>query len=170
VKRLVELHGGGVHAVSAGLNQGSEFIVRLPLLVETERAQEAREERDGRAPPSPRRVLVVDDNMDASQSLGKLLELAGHEVRVAHDGPAALDLAQVYRPDAVLLDIGLPQLDGYEVARRLRQQPATEHTLLIALTGYGHEEDRHRSREAGFNYHLVKPVDANAIQQPLGNP
>ena len=168
VRRLVELHGGSVHAVSGGLNQGSEFIVRLPLLLETEPAEETREQRNGRAAPSPRRrVLVVDDNRDASESLARLLDLAGYDVRVAYDGPAALELAQLYRPDAVLLDIGLPQLDGYEVARRLREQPATEHVLLIALTGYGHEQDRCRSREAGFDHHLVKPVDPNAIQQLL---
>jgi two-component system CheB/CheR fusion protein len=135
------------------------------------RSLQTLEDANGRAAtPLPRRVLVVDDNVDASLSLAKLLELAGHEVRVAHDGPTAIDLAQVYRPDIVLLDIGLPQLDGYEVARRLRQQPAMERALLIALTGYGNDEDHRRSREAGFDHHLVKPVDPAAIQQLLALP
>src|SRR5262249_36760075 len=127
-------------------------------------------EADQRAPALGHRVLVGDDNMDACQSLAKLLELAGHEVRIAHDGQAALDLARVYRPEVVLLDIGLPQLDGYEVARRLREQPATEHALLIALTGYGQAEDRRRSQEAGFNAHLLKPLDLDELQQLLARP
>jgi signal transduction histidine kinase/ActR/RegA family two-component response regulator len=170
VRRLVELHGGSVQATSGGANQGSEFVIRLPLLLETERAPGTWEEENGLAARPRRRILVVDDNMDASQSLAKLLELTGHEARVAHDGATALDVAQVYRPDVVLLDIGLPQIDGYEVARRLREQPGTEHALLVALTGYGHEEDRRRTREAGFDHHLVKPVDPNAIQQLLALP
>src|SRR5207249_1563474 len=129
---------------------------------------------NGRSVPSPpRRILVVDDTVDAAESLAKLLELTGHDVRTARDGPAALEAARIYRPEVVLLDIGLPGMDGYEVARRLRKQPATEHVRLVALTGYGQAEDRRRSREAGFDHHLVKPVDPAALEgllTSLGEP
>jgi CheY-like chemotaxis protein len=113
----------------------------------------------GAVPGERRRVLVVDDNHDAADTLALLLELMGHEVRTAHDGLKALDVAEELRPDVVLLDIGLPQLNGYEVARRLRQQPWSRQTLLVALTGWGQAEDQLRSTEAGFDRHLVKPVD-----------
>jgi two-component system CheB/CheR fusion protein len=110
-------------------------------------------------------VLVVDDNTDAAESLAMLLGISGHEVRVVHTGPDALEVAEDFRPEVVLLDIGLPGLDGYGVARRLRERPATRDVLLIAVSGYGQEEDRRRSREAGFNYHLIKPVDFSDLQQ-----
>jgi CheY-like chemotaxis protein len=169
VKSLVELHGGSVQAFSDGPNRGSEFVVRLPLVADTQHPEETREEANSQPARSPpRRILLVDDNADAAESLGKLLELTGHEVRIAHDGPAALEAARTFRPEVALLDIGLPGMDGYEVARRLREQPATQRTLLVALTGWGQAEDRRRSREAGFDHHLTKPADPEALQELLG--
>jgi PAS domain S-box-containing protein len=157
VKALVEMHGGSARAFSGGPGQGSEFVVRLPLLPERRQRREAREEGRGAAPPS-RRVLVIDDNVDAAESLALLLRVSGHEVRTAHDGPAGLEAALAFRPEVVLLDIGLPGMNGYEVARRLRAAAELREVLLVALTGYGQEEDRRRSREAGFDRHLVKPA------------
>jgi CheY-like chemotaxis protein len=113
--------------------------------------------------PGPRRVLVVDDNHDAADSLGTLLKFLGADARVAYDGPSALDAMRTYRPAIVLLDIGMPGMDGHEVAARVRQDPDLKDVLLIALTGWGQEEDRRRSRAAGFDHHLVKPVDADAL-------
>jgi two-component system CheB/CheR fusion protein len=164
VRRLVEMHGGTVMARSAGPGQGSEFTVRLPTLSETPDP-----ERTEQAGPPPltatrRRVLVVDDNVDAAESLALLVRLWGHEARVAHNGPEALRTAEEYHPEVVVLDIGLPGLNGYEVARRLRQQPGLEKTVLAAVTGYGQEEDRRRSTAAGFDHHLTKPVDPEALQ------
>ncbi len=166
VHRLIEMHGGRVAAVSAGPNQGSEFVVRLPVL---SRQPAARASTNG-APESAaaaRRILIVDDNVDGAESLCLMLQLAGHEVRTVHDGTAALEVAPAFRPDAVLLDIGLPGMNGYEVARRLREQPELAGTLLVALTGYGQEEDRQRCRDAGFQHHLVKPVDPPVLMRLL---
>jgi signal transduction histidine kinase/CheY-like chemotaxis protein len=164
VRSLVELHGGSIAAASAGPGQGSEFTLRLPALPEArpERAFvfEAGQPREGRA----LRVLVVDDNVDAAQSLAVLLNLWGHEVCTAHDGAAALEAAQAWQPEVVLLDIGLPGMDGYEVARRLRAAQGPARPLLVALTGYAQEEDRRRSREAGFDRHLVKPADPETLE------
>ncbi|HMC87925.1 MAG TPA: response regulator, partial [Gemmataceae bacterium] len=147
VRRLVEMHGGSVEAHSAGINQGSEFIVRLPVLKQEQTPSIA---GNGSVParligPS-QRVLIVDDNVDSAESLAVLLRQSGHEVRTTHDGPSALDLTSSYRPEVVLLDIGLPGMDGYEVARRLKQQPGMQAVSLAAVTGYGQEEDRRRSR------------------------
>jgi signal transduction histidine kinase/DNA-binding response OmpR family regulator len=164
VRRLVEMHSGRVQVFSAGPGRGSEFVVRLPALVGGRRPPPTGNgvvsslARSGRA-----RVLVVDDNRDAADSLALLLRLAGHEVCVAHDGPTAVALAADFGPQLVLLDIGLPGMDGYAVARRLRAQPNAHKTLLVALTGYGQEEDVRRSREAGFDHHLVKPADPEAL-------
>jgi signal transduction histidine kinase/DNA-binding response OmpR family regulator len=170
VKRLVELHAGRVQALSAGPNQGSEFVVRLPALPREEGGGRRDESDNGIVhpssllpPPSAKRVLVVDDNVDGADSLAVLLRLGGHEVRVCHDGPAALALADEFRPDLVLLDIGLPGMDGYEVARRLRELPGLDKVPLVALSGYGQEEDVRRSRQAGFDRHLVKPADPAAL-------
>jgi PAS domain S-box-containing protein len=167
VHRLVEMHGGTVAAHSAGQGQGSEFVVRLPLLP-TE-AQEEPAQTDGpvTAASLPRRILVVDDNVDAAESLALLLRMSRHVVQVAHNGPAALDAAARYPPDLVFLDIGLPGMNGYEVAQRLRQVPALERVVLVAVTGYGQEEDRRRSQEAGFDHHLVKPVELGLMEPIL---
>ncbi|HEX5273590.1 MAG TPA: response regulator [Gemmataceae bacterium] len=174
VRQLVEMHGGRVEAHSEGPGRGSEFVVRLPLLKEEPRP--AAEKLNGSpgaaraAPGKSRKVLVVDDNRDAAESLGLLLEVSGHQVCVCHDGASALRAAGDYGPDAVLLDIGLPGMDGYEIARRLRADPATRGALLIALTGYGQVEDQQRAREAGFDYHLIKPADLEALTGLLASP
>jgi PAS domain S-box-containing protein len=171
VRTLVEMHGGTVQAFSEGPARGSEFVVRLPLLAEPLLGGQARAgTREERQAASARRVLVVDDNQDTALSLGLLLQLQGHEVFAAHDGPGALQAAQDYRPDAVLLDIGLPGMDGYEVARRIRLLPELERVLLVAMTGYGQEEDKRRSQAAGFNAHLVKPADLDALKVLLTRP
>jgi len=166
VHRLVEMHGGTVVAYSA-LGQGSEFVVRLPMMV-SPTSQPPSPPKETAEPTGPSLlVLVVDDNVDAAQSLAMLLKVSGHQVRMAHTGPTALQEALDYRPNAVLLDIGLPGMDGYEVAKRIRQQPALQNVVLVAMTGYGQETDRHRSREVGFNAHLVKPADFGKVQQIL---
>jgi PAS domain S-box-containing protein len=170
VKSLVETHHGTVEAHSPGLGQGSEFVVRLPLttLKHEEPGESETGEQSQRATSSSgRRLLLVDDNKDVADSLAMLLRLQGHEVRVAYDGSAALELVKDYRPDIVFLDIGMPGLDGYEVARRLRRQPGLENVRLAALTGYGQEEDRRLSREAAIDHHLVKPVNPEALQALL---
>jgi two-component system CheB/CheR fusion protein len=164
VKRLVELHGGRVRAVSRGLGKGSEFVVRLPVLGTPPPPGPAASVKPVRAGS---RILVVDDNADAAGTLALLLQVKGHEVSTAHDGPTALELARAYHPGVVFLDIGLPGMDGYEVARRLRGQPDCPPCLLIALTGYGRDEDRRRGAEAGFDHYLVKPVDPEELQMLL---
>jgi PAS domain S-box-containing protein len=160
VKRLIEMHGGSVQATSAGIDQGSEFVVRLPITAE--QAAAAAATRDADAAPEARgarRILVVDDNRDAAASLATLLQITGHEVFTAHDGPTALEEIERLRPDAVLLDIGLPRVNGYEVSRRVRENSWSGAIALIALTGWGQEEDRRKSSESGFDGHLVKPVE-----------
>ena len=173
VKSLVEIHGGTVEAHSAGLGRGSEFVVRLPLMTLAHEEPGERENGDQpqrAASPPGQRLLVVDDNMDAADSLAILLRLRGHEVRVAYDGSSALELVKGYRPDLVFLDIGMPGMDGYELARRLRRQPGLEQVRLAALTGYGQEEDRRLSREATIDHHLVKPVEPEALEALLASP
>jgi CheY-like chemotaxis protein len=161
------MHGGTVEAQSAGPGKGSEFIVRLPVLSSpTGRSQILSKEGDERS-GSGWRVLVVDDNVDSADSIAMLLQVSGHEVRVAYSGQDALDMAGKYQPDILLLDIGLPGMDGYEVARRLRKHPELKEVKLIAVTGYGQDADRLQSQEAGFDYHLVKPVDAQKLQDLL---
>jgi CheY-like chemotaxis protein len=166
VKNLVEMHHGTVEAHSAGLGQGSEFVVRVPLAAPGNDNGAAREvAQASEAPPaSGYRVLVVDDHRDAADSLAMLLKLQGHEVRVAYSGAAALEMTATYVPDVVFLDIGMPKMDGYEVARRLRQRPGLEHVVLVALTGWGQAEDRRRTAQAGFNHHLVKPPEPQALE------
>jgi PAS domain S-box-containing protein len=165
VKRLAELHGGSVSAFSAGPGRGSEFTVRLPGAAGGP-APSAAPEAAGAAAPG-RRVLVVDDNVDAADTLALLLRLAGHEVRVAYDGPSALGLAAEFRPQVVLLDLGMPVMDGYEVARRLRRQPGLGGVVLVALTGWGQEEERRLSRAAGIDHHLVKPIEPEKLHEVL---
>jgi CheY-like chemotaxis protein len=169
VKSLVEMHGGTVVAHSDGPGHGSEFVVRLPLLPTPQAADAGRAERPGDRAASPRRVLVVDDNADGADSLSLLLRVGGHDVRTAYDGPTALQVAVGFRPEVVLLDIGLPRMDGYEVARRLRGHAGLENVMLVALTGYGQDEDRRRSADAGFDSHLVKPADPVALQALLSS-
>jgi CheY-like chemotaxis protein len=164
VRNLVELHGGNVEARSAGPGQGSEFIVRLPLLRREARAAQAPKAPSGR--DTLRRIVLIDDNVDAAESLAMLLRLKGHEVHIAYDGPAGVALAQKTGPDCVLVDIGLPGIDGYEVAKRLRAQEGGR-ALLIALTGYGQSEDRLKSGQAGFDHHLVKPVAQDVLDDVL---
>lgn len=161
VKRLVELHDGEVHAASEGQDRGSRFEVRLPLAAGAEAAAPVPEADAGE--PGRLKVLVVDDNEDAAESLQMVLEMQGHQVLVAHDGRKALEIAARERPDLVLLDIGLPGLDGYEVAARMRQDPATSRARLVALTGYGHDDARRRALEAGFDAHFAKPVAVGAL-------
>jgi PAS domain S-box-containing protein len=170
VQRLAELHGGSVTAASAGLDLGSEFTVRLPLLP----AGHVADALTGDSTPagSPEeipqlRILVVDDNIDSAESLAVLLRLSGHEVATVACGTDALTYAVDFQPKVVILDIGLPDIDGYEVARRLREMPEMRHAKLVAVTGYGQDEDRKHSRMAGFDYHFLKPVDFDAISEVL---
>jgi PAS domain S-box-containing protein len=163
VQRLVRLHGGTIEAHSAGLDQGSEFIIRLA-------ASDAlgAEAVPGKQPivrTTPRRVLVVDDNQDAANALKLLLEVDGHEVRVANDGVSGLALAREYKPDYLLLDIGLPRLNGYDIAARVRGDPLLKDTTIVAITGYGQLHDRARTAAVGFDYHLTKPVEFSALQE-----
>jgi PAS domain S-box-containing protein len=165
VRRLVELHGGRVEARSAGYGQGAEFLVRLPAPHSQEpRRADAGEVSAAEPQAGTRaRVLLVEDNVDAADALAMLLEVLGHSVEVAHDGPEALEAVQRAHPDVVLVDIGLPSMDGFEVARRLRAAQ-TGNLLLVALTGYGRDEDRERTRAAGFDFHLTKPVEKDALE------
>jgi signal transduction histidine kinase len=169
VRRLVEMHGGTVSAASAGIGQGSEFTVRLPLVSDVQ----YKTVEPARAEPQPLcaklRILVVDDYPDALESLSMLLQAEGHEVDTANCGVKAVERAQAFRPQVVLLDIGLPDLDGYEVAQRLRELPETQQAVLIALTGYGQPEDRARSKRAGFDHHLLKPVDPDVLADLLAS-
>ncbi len=162
VRALVELHGGEIRVASAGVDQGSEFTVRLPLLGASEHASESDGSR-GRSTRRPlpvrRNILIADDNQDALESLALMLRMEGHEVHCASDGEEALLLAGQRRPEIVVLDVGMPKLDGCEVARRIRAESWGRGAVLVALTGWGQEVDRRRSREAGFDMHLVKPVD-----------
>lgn len=176
-KNLIELHGGTLEGQSAGLGQGSEFVIKLPLggdelsLVNGQKefidATVAAQTSSG---ARMRRILVVDDNVDSAESLTMLLKLTGNETRAAFDGLEALESAATFHPDIILLDIGLPELNGYEVARKVREQPWGKHIILIALTGWGQKEDRRRSREAGFDHHLTKPVDLPALKVLLAQP
>jgi two-component system, sensor histidine kinase len=167
VKGLLKLHGGAIEARSAGSGCGSEFIVRLPLtLIEASEAQTGEFDAP-RNDTSSRRVMVADDNKDAADSLAMLLELEEHEVRVAYCGRAALTLAQTFRPDVAFIDIGMPDCSGYEVAQALRREPWGVGICLVALTGWGQDEDRQHSKDAGFDRHLTKPVDPKALETLL---
>jgi signal transduction histidine kinase len=169
VKRLVEMHDGTVEARSEGPGRGSEFVVRLPVLTETlQAAQQATEAAKDRAAVA-RRVLVVDDNADSAESLTMLLQVSGHETHTAHDGLEAVAAAERFRPEVALLDIGLPRLNGYDAARRIREQPWGKDMVLVALTGWGQEEDRRKSKEAGFDLHMVKPVDLELLMERLAS-
>jgi CheY-like chemotaxis protein len=174
VRRLVELHGGSVEARSEGPGRGTELVVRLPLAAAVPQqlppelppeTDEARPDANGEKPAGSGRlrILVVDDNLDAAEMLAALIEELGHEARTALDGPAALRMTEEWPPDLVFLDIGLPGMDGYEVARQLKRREHA-HALLVALTGYGQESDRRKSFEAGFDQHIVKPPQFATIE------
>jgi PAS domain S-box-containing protein len=168
VRRLVEMHGGSVDAKSAGEGRGSTFSVRLPIAAAAERPP------DAMAPSHPgraraRRILIVDDNRDAAVTLSMMLRLMGNETHTAFDGAAALEAADQFRPDLIVLDIGLPKMSGYEVARKVRERPWGQGLTLVALTGWGQEEDRRRSQEAGFDYHFVKPIDIADLKRVLSD-
>jgi CheY-like chemotaxis protein len=167
VRQLVQMHGGTVTAHSAGAGQGSEFIVRLPILVETP-AEPRTPLADAPLPSSQGcRILVVDDNLDSANTLALLLKLAGNQTATAHDGEAAVAHADAFKPDVILLDIGLPKLNGYDACRAIRQQPRGKEIMIIALTGWGQDEDRRKSQEAGFDAHLIKPVDHQELARLL---
>jgi CheY-like chemotaxis protein len=173
VKHLVELHGGRVSAHSDGAGRGTEMVVRLPAQLATPAEAQPVATPSRKAAPSrkvPARILVVDDLAASAETLMTLLEMEGFEVKTASEGMAALKIAEDFRPDVVLLDIGLPGMNGFEVAHRLRTQPESRDALLIALTGYGEAESRMRSAQAGFDFHMVKPADVNLLLTMLANP
>jgi len=167
VKSLVEMHGGSVEASSAGVGQGSEFVVRLPLAQTEWSIAVPKTAISAPVAFAPKRVLVVDDNRDAAESLGMLLKTLGATVHVVYSGADALEALESHQPAVVLLDIGMPGMDGYEVARQIRQRPGFKDVTLIALTGWGQDKDRHRSRKAGFNYHLTKPANVSVLETLL---
>lgn len=165
VQRLIEMHGGRIEAHSDGVGQGSEFVIRLPVAAPIP-ADTPVPENERSAPAKVRqRILVVDDNVDAVESMAMALELLGHEVATAHDGVEAIAVAKLLQPDLAFLDLGMPKLNGYETARQIRQQPWGQRMVLVALTGWGQEEDRRRTLEAGFNRHIVKPIDFLCLEQ-----
>jgi two-component system CheB/CheR fusion protein len=166
VKGLVELHGGKVSAASEGRGRGAEFVIDLPLDSTARRADRPTPAIPAR---SPRRVLVIEDNIDAADSLREVLEFDGHAVEVAYSGPEGIDKARRFVPEVVLCDIGLPGMDGFEVARALRADADLRHAVLVALSGYALPEDLRRAVEAGFSSHLAKPVSPDTLQQLLGD-
>jgi CheY-like chemotaxis protein/two-component sensor histidine kinase len=168
VRRVLEMHGGRIEAHSAGLGTGTEFVVRIPLLPSSRLPKQ----NEGHAHAAAaelrtRRVLIVDDNVDSAESMALLVRLWGHEVHVVHDATAALDRIDDFKPEAALVDIGLPGMNGYELARRLRAASNGSNLQLIAMTGYGRAEDRAAAREAGFDVHLVKPAEPDELERVL---
>jgi CheY-like chemotaxis protein/anti-sigma regulatory factor (Ser/Thr protein kinase) len=166
VQSLVALHGGSVSASSSGVGEGSTFTVRLPLAVAGD-ARGTSQPAAADGTPGQLQVLVVDDNTDAAESLGVLLDIEGHAAHIAHSGAEALQVAQERALDVVFLDIGLPDMTGYDVAKRMRMLPGMKNTLLVALTGWGTQDDRQRTREAGFDRHLTKPAELSAVEELL---
>jgi PAS domain S-box-containing protein len=167
---IVDIHGGKIEVKSKGPAEGSEFTVHLPLSNKERMPAPASGRPSSEAPTDGKRVLIVDDNRNQARTLARLLDAMGHEATVAYDGAAALELAADFRPDVALIDIGLPGMSGYDVARRLREQPTFREVLLVAQTGWGREEDRQRAIEAGFDYHLVKPIDRDMFREILARP
>lgn len=169
VRRLAEMHGGGAMAQSKGPGMGSTFEVCLPLLTVSGEAPppgsqpSVPEAQHPEGPRSPKRILIVDDNVDSATSMAALVTLKGHHVLLAHEGPTALAELRAFAPHLLLLDIGLPGVSGYDVARAVRANPANVHIVLCAMSGYGQNDDRRRSRDAGFDHHLVKPVELGAL-------
>ena len=168
VKRLIELHGGTITALSAGDGLGSEFVIRLPLAVHLSTMLNASEVPE-RVFRSSFRILIVDDNQDGADSLSMMLRILGNESRTAYDGQQGIECAEQFRPDVILLDIGLPKLNGYEVCRRIREQSWGKSLIMIAVTGWGQEEDRRRSKEAGFDHHMIKPVAPEELMKLLAS-
>jgi CheY-like chemotaxis protein/two-component sensor histidine kinase len=168
VKRLVEMHGGSIESRSGGEGMGSEFVVRLPVLGSAAGSEEIGTWMP-RVMPAQRRVLIVDDNRDSADSLAMLMQITNNEAYLAHDGEEAVAAVEKHRPEVVLLDIGLPKFDGHEVCRRVRKEPWGKDIVIIALTGWGQEDDRRKSQEAGFDGHLVKPVDYEKLLELLGS-
>jgi len=168
-RRLVEMHGGSIEAHSNGIGKGATFTVRLPILeVPQSEKPESLNSMDALEPPAVKhRILVADDNRDVVESFQIMLRILGHEVQTALDGLEAIEKAEQFRPDVIVLDVGMPLLDGYETASRIRQRPWSQDVVLIAVTGWGNENDKLRSTAAGFNVHLVKPVDATTILDAL---
>ena len=169
VRRLTEMHGGTVTARSEGPGRGTEFTVRIPALATEKVATSHASASEPIAVVEPRRILVADDNHDAAESLALQLQLAGHDVRTVHDGVEALDVAEDFKPHIVLLDLGMPKMDGYETARTMRLRSWGKTATLIALTGWGQPQDRQRTTEAGFDAHLVKPVSESQLFQALAS-
>jgi CheY-like chemotaxis protein len=167
VKRLVEMHGGTVEAHSEGAGQGSEFTLRIPLTAGASSPTHEFVNPEAATPRGGRRILVVDDSTDSADSLAEMLRLLGYEVRCAYDGLEAVAGADRFQPDMVLMDIGLPRLNGFDAGRRIRELEHGKNLVLVALTGWGQENDRRRSREAGFDHHLVKPVDFGTLSALL---
>jgi CheY-like chemotaxis protein len=166
VRSLVELHGGKVEAKSDGRGKGSEFVLHLPISQQTPPAANGKATCAAASIPA-RRILVVDDNVDSAETLGILLRVGGHKVHTAYSGRSALEAARINRPEIVMLDIGMPGMDGLEVARRLREELGLTDVLLVAMTGYGLDEDRRRTEVAGFHNHLVKPIDLDGLNALL---
>ncbi len=167
VRQLVEMHGGTVNVKSEGLNKGSEFVVRLPASSESAEPTITELPVLETTDASPRRILIVDDNEDSALTLSMLFEITGDETQTVYDGRAAVQTAETFRPDVALLDIGLPELNGYEAAQQIRQSTWGKDIILIALTGWSQEEDRQKSSAAGFDAHMVKPIDHDELQHLL---
>ena len=169
VQQRDERHGGRVMARNDGPGEASEVAVRLPAATAEHTGLPIAQPRPIQTTRRSARVLVVDDNEDLARGLARLLEFHGHQVQVAHDGPAGVEIAKQWQPEFVLLDIGLPGMDGYQVTAALRQDVQTKGAVIVAISGYGEDEDRLRSMEAGFDHHLVKPINPSELQQILAN-
>jgi CheY-like chemotaxis protein/two-component sensor histidine kinase len=167
VKRLVEMHGGKIEAKSKGPGKGSEFVVRLPVVVEANELRGSSGEEEPPVPKESLRILIVDDNRDGADSLAMMLKVMGNDTRTAYDGEEAVTASREFQPEVVLLDLGLPKLNGYEACRRIRKLPGGDKLVIIAQTGWGQDEDRKLTRQAGFNAHLVKPVDYDSLMNLL---
>jgi CheY-like chemotaxis protein len=161
------MHGGRVEAKSDGPGRGSEFVVRLPVDVEASKPQKSDGDEEPTAAKSSLRILIVDDNRDGADSLGMLLRIMGNDIRTAYDGQEGVDVAGEFQPEVILFDIGMPKLNGYEACRSIREQSWGKGVVLIAVTGWGQDDDRRRSHEAGFDHHMVKPVDPKALMEML---